>query len=340
MELEKFPADWLKIIDAPDGFYVLRAIPVQVSHQFGEPMFAQITLRNISKYPLTVSSDGVIRPDLWIDAQLRGAAQQGVPPVFDRLAQQILLLPGQSMSQTVRVDQGALDQLFASNPSISVQVYATVMTNPTTLHGGVGPGPAGYKVQFGRILERGGFPLTSEEAKRKLLDRVNNGSGADRIHAIELLSAYTRFFMSQEDNQFRPLVDEFTAVLRRAGTEPTSASIRAWADYQRLVLLPPAQRVDEIKPLLNESDWLVRLMALLAANGTDQNQHIQLLTGPARNDADPVVKQYAASMVSLLKIAATQPSATQPATEEMAPSTEPAQPTEPAPATESAPAGG
>lgn len=322
MELEKFPTDWLKIIDSPDGFYVLRAVPQQVSHQFGEPMFAQITLRNISNYPLTVSPDGVIRPDLWIDAQLRGAAQQGVPPVFDRLAQQILLPPGQSMSQIVRVDQGALDQLFASNPSISVQVYATLMTNPTTFRGGVGPGPAGYKVQFGRIFERAGFPLTSEEAKRKLLDRVNNGSGADRIHAIELLASYARFFSSQEGNQFRPLVDEFTAVLRRAGAEPTSASIRAWANYQRLVLLPPAQRAGEIKPLLGEADWLVRLMALLATQGIDQNQQIQLLSGPAQNDADPIVRQYASSMTALLKIAATQPSTTQPANDEMPPSTQ------------------
>lgn len=323
MELEKFPSDWLKIIDSPDGFYVLRAMPAQVSHQFGEPMFAQITLRNISNYPLTISPDGVIRPDLWIDAQLRGAAQQGVPPVFDRLARQILLLPGQSMTQTVRVDQGALDQLFASNPSISVQVYATVMTNPVTFRGGVGPGPAGYKVQFSRIFERAGYPLTSEEAKRKLMDRVNNGSGADRMRAIELLAAYARFFMSQ-DNQFRPLVDEFVAALRRAGSEAASTSIRAWANYQRLLLVPPDKRGDEIKPLLGEADWLVRLMALAAAQGMETKSHLQLLDGPALNDADPVVRQYASSMTALLKIAATQPSATQPSNDQIPPSTEPA----------------
>jgi tetratricopeptide (TPR) repeat protein len=323
MELEKFPSDWLKIIDSPDGFYVLRAMPAQVSHQFGEPMFAQITLRNISNYPLTVSPDGVIRPDLWIDAQLRGAAQQGVPPVFDRFAQQILLLPGQSMTQTVRMDQGALDQMFASNPSISVQVYATVMTNPISYRGGMGPGPAGYKVQFSRIFERAGYPLTSEEAKRKLMDRVNNGSGADRIHAIELLAAYTRFFMSQ-DAQFRPLVDEFTAALRRAGTEASFASVRAWANYQRLMLLPPDKRGDEIQPLLSESDWQVRLMALVAAGGMEPGRHLQLLDGAAKEDADPVVKKYASSMAALLQIATTQPSATQPANDQSPPSSEPA----------------
>jgi hypothetical protein len=178
-------------------------------------------------------------------------------------------------------------------------------------------------VQFSRIFERAGYPLTSEEAKRKLLDRVNNGSGADRVHAIELLTTYTRFFMTQ-DAQYRPLVDEFTAALRRAGSEPMSTSIRAWANYQRVILLPPDKRGDEIKPLLGDANWLVRLMALVATNGMEQKQHLQLLESAAKNDADPVVKQYAASMASLLKVATTQPSATQPTIDQLPPTSEPA----------------
>src|SRR5258706_14400590 len=93
--LNKFPMEWLSIVDQPQNFYMLRGEPLKVPHAYGEPMLARITIQNISNFPITIGSDGVLHPDLWIDAQVRGAMQATAPQslsgtAFDRMGHELI----------------------------------------------------------------------------------------------------------------------------------------------------------------------------------------------------------------------------------------------------------
>jgi hypothetical protein len=82
-------------IVTPEGapkFYKLTAEPLTVSHAFGQPVLATVTIQNVSDYDITLGDDGTIKPDLWFDAKLIGLVQQVIPAIaYDRIGQQVVL---------------------------------------------------------------------------------------------------------------------------------------------------------------------------------------------------------------------------------------------------------
>ena len=75
-ELEKFPRDWMEIVNQPEAYYEVMADVSKVAHRYHEPMFGRVTLRNKTDYDLTIGPDGVIRPDLWFDARISGLVER------------------------------------------------------------------------------------------------------------------------------------------------------------------------------------------------------------------------------------------------------------------------
>src|SRR5205814_1906276 len=119
--LKKFPQAWMAIVDSPKIFYSLNAEPLKVSHGYSEPMLVRVILTNRSEFDITLGPDGIIRPDLWLDAQQRGIADRNFPGIaYDRMTQQMVLRPKATISQILRIDQGPLSQALTENPQVSV----------------------------------------------------------------------------------------------------------------------------------------------------------------------------------------------------------------------------
>src|SRR5204863_7382259 len=115
-------------------------------------------------YDLTIGPDGVIHRDLWLDAQLRGALPQGVPPMFaaeayERLPGPLVLRPGDSAWQVVRLDQHGLYLLLDANPVRAFQMSAQVSTNTTSVGGQVAIGACGQRALLKQTMERSALPL-------------------------------------------------------------------------------------------------------------------------------------------------------------------------------------
>ncbi|MDQ3440174.1 MAG: hypothetical protein M3478_07465, partial [Planctomycetota bacterium] len=231
-ELAKFPATFTRILDAPGAFYSLRVEPVRISHQFGEAMLVRVTIQNNSEFDLTVGPDGIIRSDLWIDAQLRGIANQAFPGVaFDRLSGPVVLPAKKAMSQVILASQGPLAGFLAANPTPSFQMSFTVMTNPSSARGAVEPGPAGQRVTGGRLVERRGTPNNAAMLEQRALDAMSNDPPAERVRVVELVATFAALLGRQEPTDaVKAAAGALRDVLRR-GTADADPTVRAWAMY-------------------------------------------------------------------------------------------------------------
>lgn len=314
-ELSRFPRDLLKILDTPQEFYAVRGEPPQIAHAYGEPLDVNVTIQNLSDYDLTVGPDGVIRPDLWFDARLRGGIDQQVAGVaFDRIADAGVLKARQSISQTVRLDQDMFGRSLAQNPSMSVQVYAGVMTNPQPAQNGLSAGPAGYRVQFPRVMERQATAIGSEALRQKLYNLVATGNGGEKIRTMEVLAAYVQLIRTNKDVTKEALaVAEEMANAIRTGMSDQEASVQAFATYMSALIGPSDQLPKALQQMMTDKSWQKRLLALTAVPALSPDQRTSLPTDLGANDADEVVQAYAKAQAELRAIAATQPAATQPA---------------------------
>ncbi|MGH7214225.1 MAG: tetratricopeptide repeat protein [Tepidisphaeraceae bacterium] len=312
-ELEKFPTNWLRIIDTPHEFYALRGEPIDVVHAFGQPMMARITVHNVGEHPLTIGPDGVLHQDLWIDAHLRGVAQQAFPGVaYERLTRRLVLRPGESTSQVIRVDQGALGQFLTGTPTIAMQVFATVLTNPTFTQHGLSAAPGGYRVQFLKLMERDGYPLTGEKAKQAVYAMLASNDAADQMCALELLATYTFLIRKnlEAQDKMKSVSAEFTERVGRH-TNNSNASVRSWAAYLLALLATPEEQPRYVRELARDELWQKRLLAL-AALRTLPEQVQQEIAESLMEDSDPTVNRTARAAIQTLTHPTTSPSLTEP----------------------------
>lgn len=301
-EVEKFPRDWMQILERPDAYYDLHADVVKVAHKYREPMFGRITLRNKTQYDLTIGPGGVIRPDLWLDAKIGGLANRNFPGVaYDRIARFVVLPAGQQITQYVRVDQGALGDSLDQNPSASAQVNANVLINPSPTPSGVGPGPAGQRKNFDKAFVRSGFALTQPVVRRRLMAQIEGGSPTERIMGLDLLAAYVRVFARQKepDAAMRSLGAEFMATIATSREDP-SKPVALWASYLT-ARVNPEQRASVIDAMLADEGWPVRLLGVLASVDLGPERLAEVAAKLAENDPEPTVKEFAEATVDFLR---------------------------------------
>jgi tetratricopeptide (TPR) repeat protein len=364
--LAAFPRDWMKIIDQPQQFYSMRVEPVagRVSVPLGEPVLVQISIHNISSFPLTMGPEGVIHQDLWLDAQTRGVQQQFFPAeAFARLSGPMVLPPKTGITQVVRLDQSQLLGLLERFPAANFHIMALLMTNPTTVGGRVQPGPAGQQVALAKLMERRGAPIGQAEVRQKLGDQLQNGSPEAKIVAAETLTKFATLFNGPgAGDEAKLFGQQASEAVRHVANDP-DPTVRAWASYLYSVYTGDQALLTR---LAHDPSWIARTLAIVAIDYTGKDQ--AAFKDLAVNDPEPLVKNLASAALEA-KIArnaaaaatqaAPQPGAPQPAagattpaaagasavdapvpalTPAVPPTGAPANPTAPAPPAASAPA--
>jgi tetratricopeptide (TPR) repeat protein len=296
-ELQKFPHAWLEVAADPQRFYNLRVEPLRVAHRFGEPMFARVTLQNLTDFDISVGDDGVIRPGLWFDAQVQAMRARQVPgTAFERLGQVTVLPARQAVSQYVRFDQGGLAELLAANPSPQLQITGWCMTNPVRLGDGFGPGPGGVRVPFSRKVARTGFPINKPGVLEQLVRGGEAGLPEMKVRNLNLmgvLASALRKAAAPPNGQQQPgagaggpadeaapqappppatagaeqggavadkLVEHIAAV-----TADEVPAVAQWAKFELAHAGDPPRQAEAIESLLADSRWEGRLLGLVAA---------------------------------------------------------------------------
>ena len=332
--LEAFPKDWMKIIDQPQTFYAARIEPVsgRVSVPVGEPVLVQATITNIGRYPLTMGPEGVIHPDLWFDAQTRGVQPNFYPAeAFARMGCPILLMPNQSVSQVVRLDQAQLLATLERYPAAHFQIMAMMMTNPTTIGGQVRPGPAGTQVALSNLMERRGAPVGQLDVRQKLADAIQSGTPEEKIRAAETLTKFATLFTARgAGEEARAFGAQAAEAVRHTATDQ-DPTVRAWASYLFSVYTGDQGLLTKLQ---QDPSWVARILGIVATDYTGKDQ--SLYKDLAANDEELLVRRLAAAaleaQIAKTRAAAAAAAATQPS--EAVPSSQPAstQPAAPVPA--------
>lgn len=308
-ELNGFPEKLLGIIDRPQDFYAVRADPLSVVVRFGQPMLARVTIANTSPFDLTVSPGGVIRPDLWMDANIRGANPRTFGATsLERLSSTTLLKSRQSMSQVVRLDRGALGNALMGSPDGTFAVYGTLTMNPvvlgfTTADGKQGqtaqPGPAGYAVQFARLFERSAMRASSDADRERLVGILKAGPAAGqpdlRASAVEALGVYLRAMSaSAQAAEMKPAIGQLRQVLEET-SRSDDGSLRGLALNHLLSSASGGEAEQLAARMAGDPDWRVRLLAVVALPAGVKSAAVDGLA----QDPDALVASLARSLTGL-----------------------------------------
>lgn len=309
--LAQFPANLFRIIDAPQTVYSLKAEMAggKVTFLFGEPMICQVTIKNLSPFDLTIGPEGMIHNDLWFDVLMRGLVQKVVTgAAYDRLSQVLVLKPGESMTQSIRIDQGQLSEVLVGNPNPSLTFYGRIRTNP---RGEGGTIPGGQETQFSSITERTGFGLNPNSV-RNLTSVIAAGAPGERIRSLELMAAELEQLRNQPDtDENKLLITSFLEILQRA-TEDTNQNVATWATFLNAVHHPD-KRAALMEKLRTDPDPVRRLLSLLIGNSLPPDQQKTMLTQLLASEKDEMVRLYASAMLDIAQVMIANPT-TAPAT--------------------------
>jgi hypothetical protein len=219
---------------------------------------------------------------------------------------------------------------LGQNPSLDLTINMAVVTNPAGVKP-AGPnqpaevviGPCGMKVQLSEMLERAPTPISTQEARNKLIDRLEDPDGGVRIRTLEALATYVMLLRKSATPDDKTVADEFADAIHKSRGDP-AGPVRAWARYIN-AFINSGNQEDAINAMAGDADWLTRLLAAYGSPvlGAKASAIAQRLS----SDRDPVVQQYAKALSRSLAAAATQPeSASPPPLEPTVPPMEPTAP--------------
>ena len=262
--LAALPPNWMNILQSPAAFYAIRGQPLRISSPFGEPLIAQVVLQNISDVDLSVGADGLIKPGIWFDAQVGGIFQQNIPAVaYERISDAIILKPRQSVTLSVRVDQGDLLRLLQQRPTAAVGFKVIARTNPLFGGGAVVSGPGGYFIELAQPFERSSFPFNPENFQT-LAKGVVSANGKERVRQLQLLAALAVQMGTEVDPLARTRVAEIQDVLRKA-RDQIDPALRAWAMYVYSLIAPEGERPSAVQRMFApEESGYCRLLGMVA----------------------------------------------------------------------------
>ncbi|HXE53519.1 MAG TPA: hypothetical protein VN541_10910 [Tepidisphaeraceae bacterium] len=313
-QIEKFPAAFLTLLDPRQvrQVYEIRSEPLEPHVGYGDPMLLRVTITNTGDADVTISRDGLLRPDLWFDAQILGLDQQSFRGVaYDQIANQIVLRPHTSASQVVRLDEGDLRKVLDVSPGAQTRVTSDVLTNPVTIGDSVAPGPAGTAAQARSMLYVG-IPITLPMGRKQIDAALASSSPADKLRALDLIASYLRAASRPDvDPTLKQATADLPQVIERMKKDPAPV-VSAWAEYLSATIGTPEQARATANEMASSANWTTRLLALFADASLPVSEQ-KAIAAKLAEDPDATVKSAGGATLKLLEAPTTQPTS-QPST--------------------------
>lgn len=185
---------WSSSLRSPNFFkYPWTSLSVTVDpdhYGYLEPIYATVTLRNLTDLPLAMGEGGAVSSQLIIVAapHRAGEAMKELPPVVVNMRRRLRIEPRQSIVAKVRIDRSGLSSVLEGTPTETISFNLTSMLDPTpSPRGGVVPGPLGAVTTTSMIL-RAGMPLTTPNLDVWTRWVGPSGDPVDRLRALGILS--------------------------------------------------------------------------------------------------------------------------------------------------------
>jgi len=306
-ELRKLPRDWVFIMDTPQNFYTVRVDPLQISHDFSEPVLAQVTIQNVSDIDLPVGANCVLHPDLVFDVEQPGAQGPVSFPscAYDRITEQVVLKAKKSMAMRVRIDQGQqLTEYLLLHPWQPVLMRIAVTTNPMSGKDQNGKdmisaGPAGQRVQMPRVVERRATILSNQAGQQKVFNRVAQGSGADKMRAMEVLSVSSMLIVQDKNTteELKATAQEFEGKVFNF-SDP-SPSVMAWNSFLKTALGTTQESQDAVRAMANSPAWTMQLLSMVPARAMPPAEERAIVEKLTRSNF-PIVAKFAQARLEMI----------------------------------------
>lgn len=296
--VDRFPREVFRIAQQPQEFLAMRVSPMQVAHDFAEPILIEMELRNTQNLPIVLGPTGMAR-DYWVDVQCRGVLTQWVSgAVYDKIDGPTVIGPGQSVKWVTRLDRGPLAKLLESGVQQPMQMGVFALTNAVPADGVIGPGPCGIRGRMAQMVERRAANLGSEAAMRRANEIISANDPVLKLRLIDQVTAHLALAANPEGPQaVKSLEAELRDMLIRMGQD-AAPTVRAWAKYRSgETATEPAQKV--AGDLAKEQVWFVRLLGTaLTAEMPDGARNSVLQA--AVEDQDATVRRAALAMPAAL----------------------------------------
>lgn len=296
--LDRFPREMFKIALQPQDFLSLRLVPLQVAHDFAEPILVEVELSNAQGVPVVLGPLGIAR-DYWLDAQVKVVTTSLVSgAVFDKIDGPIVLGPGKSVKWLTRLDRGPLAKMMQQTVQTPMQIQVFGLTNAVPADTGIVPGPCGIRGRMGRLIERRAASLVSDQAIKGANAVVD---GSDLVLKMRLIDQLTAHLVLAADPEgpaaVKSIEAELKAMLVRLGQD-AAPTVHAWARYcmGQMGVEPAAKSAAD---LAAEPLWYSRLLgAALTIDAPDSVRPKLLEAGD--NDTDATVRRTALSIPAAL----------------------------------------
>ncbi|MFT3787699.1 MAG: hypothetical protein QM770_16275 [Tepidisphaeraceae bacterium] len=302
----------------PRDLYIMTVDPVKGVFDFDEPMLANVTIRALSTGPIVFGGSGLIDGTVVIDA-FTSARDIGMLSAISaaKLQGPIKLSPGETYTQTIRIDGPRLQPLLSQLATSSIPLRVTATSNGRPGKTGAFMMPGGMQTQVGRSIERRAAPLQQPAYRARMLRELAEGDGVMRTNRFDLLATVAQGLRGNASSpEVQGFIDEIDRALTDALIREKDPTARTWMMVSRAsTMSDPAELRKVADGLMAVGTPLDRAAALLMAHRLSKAEQAELIAAATvGDDVPPAIRDIAEGLRQAPERPATQPADTTPAT--------------------------
>jgi hypothetical protein len=187
-------------------------------------------------------------------------------------------------------------------------------------------------VQFTRVMERAGTPVSNAQAVQALIAPLGNGPPEQRMRTVDQIVTLIRLFSDPKSppESKQVAASLYDALTRAVAMHDESPVAHAWLQFNLALISGDAERERTMVTLLRSAEWDSRIMGLRLLQFFPAERQKALASKFAQSDPDSLVRAYATSVVETADLPISRP-ATQPTDAAQQPTDPNAPPTSPPP---------
>jgi hypothetical protein len=266
---------------------------------YGSDFNAKLMLTNESPEPLIISSDGLFKGNIRVDADVRGDMTVTIPKLITKKIRLSTALPARRhVGIELDVITGSLRQLLLTHPQASFEIEFTVYLDPIEAPDGTVRSALPGIGQINAIVRRKGELLTSKYLMQRL-DALSKGQEGQKIRTAQL---FMGLVLEKDAMQRSRPAYQYMDVPRPLLIDAVNRSLRdeSWAvriqTMSTMLLATGSLDYELIKTVsesLSDSHWPVRLMTLYLLSKSQGPQFQQVLDWSVRYDTNSMVRNMA-----------------------------------------------
>ena len=269
---------------------------------YGSDFNAKLMVTNESPEPLIISSDGLFKGNIRVDADVRGDMTATIPKLITKKIRLSAALPARRhVGIELDVITGSLRHLLLTHPQASFEIEFTVYLDPVEAPDGAVRSALSGIGQIKATVRRKGELLTSKYLMQRL-DALSKGQEGQKIRTAQLFMGLVlekdALRNSRAAYQYmdvpRPLLID--AVNRSLRDEDWAVRIQTMSTMLLAADSLDYELIKTISESLSDSHWPVRLMTLYLLSKSQGPQFQQVLDWSERYDTNSMVRNMAIAL--------------------------------------------